>query len=356
MRFPSIHIFVLVFMGSAPVVIADTWALPKEETVCSKNNRFCLKVIPKKLTSQLEYFQDKVDGKDNAGADRKVKKNLCRGIFSARDANGILRRRWEVNLVNEVAPVSVLVSDRGDYVVTFDNWHNVGYGDDVVAIYETGSGKLIKNLALTDFLTQGDVHELPASVSSIWWGGKHFIDHEKSHLVLQVAKNGRRPGQENAEFFPIRIELGSGRVLDEVKDRFPSLKYQLLDKPESVGVADEILPLEFKNCIDENESTLVESEELLKRTKIKSLPLYPPAARAVRATGQITVGVVVNRDGNVVCANSVTGHPLLKAAVANAAKEWKFEPHTAATHGFITFEGNWFLIAPDGTVIDRSGN
>ena len=356
MRFPTLLVFFLVFFVAAPIVFADTWRLPKEETICSKNNRFCLKVIPKKLNSQLEYFKDKVDGKKNAGADRKVKKNLCRGIFSVRDANGILRKRWEVNLVNEVAPVSVVVSDRGDYVVTFDNWHSVGYGDDIVAIYETGSGKLIKKLALTDFLTEQDVHELPASVSSIWWGGEHFIDKEKSQLVLQVAKNGRRPGQENAEFFPIRIELSSGRVLDEVKDRFPSLKYQILDKPESVGVADEILPLEFKNCIDENESNLVKSEELLSRAKVKSLPLYPPAARAVRATGQITTGVVVSRDGNVVCATSVTGHPLLKAAVTNAAKEWKFEPHTTAVHGFITFEGNWFLIAPDGTMVDRSSN
>jgi hypothetical protein len=38
-----------------------------------------------------------------------------------------------VTLKNPVAPVDTLLSNAG-YLVTFDNWHNAGYGQ-VVAIY-----------------------------------------------------------------------------------------------------------------------------------------------------------------------------------------------------------------------------
>lgn len=102
------------------MVKADTWRLPETEKYCSENKKYCLKVEPKKLESQLSYFQDKVDDKDNAGADKNVKENYCKGTFLAKG-----KKVWKVQLDNEVAPVSALVSNNGDYVITFDNWHGV---------------------------------------------------------------------------------------------------------------------------------------------------------------------------------------------------------------------------------------
>jgi TonB family protein len=55
-------------------------------------------------------------------------------------------------------------------------------------------------------------------------------------------------------------------------------------------------------------------------------PSYPPAARAVRATGAVTVEVTVDTNGNVVSASAVSGHPLLRAAAAQAARSAKFSP------------------------------
>lgn len=343
------------FVVSALGVQADSWALAEKETICSKNNRFCFKVIPKKLSGQLEYFQDKVAGKENAGADKRVKKNLARGIFYRRDDQGILRKRWEINLLNEVAPVSVLVSDAGDHIVTFDNWHSVGYGDDVVVIYEGATGRLIKNLGLTDFLTESDVNRLPHSVSSIWWGGKHSIDRVRNELILRVNKSDRTSAESDKDFFPIRIDLGSGKVLDEKTNRFPILKLHLLDKVGPKGVDDSILPAEFRSCIESNSSSFEESEKLLARVVKKVLPDYPPAAAAVRAQGEVTVGVVIDQNGGVVCSSAVTGHPLLRAALAKAAKEWTFQPGEKPVYGWITFAGGWSLVAPDGSVIDQSG-
>jgi TonB family protein len=55
-------------------------------------------------------------------------------------------------------------------------------------------------------------------------------------------------------------------------------------------------------------------------------PVYPPAARAVRASGAVDVEVLIDEAGNVISATAVSGHPLLRAAAVNAARGAKFSP------------------------------
>ena len=55
-------------------------------------------------------------------------------------------------------------------------------------------------------------------------------------------------------------------------------------------------------------------------------PQYPAAAKAARAEGAVSVQVTVDEAGNVISATAVSGHPLLRAASVNAAKEAKFSP------------------------------
>lgn len=55
-------------------------------------------------------------------------------------------------------------------------------------------------------------------------------------------------------------------------------------------------------------------------------PPYPPAARAVRASGAVSVQVLVDEKGNVVTASAVSGHPLLRQAAVQAARSAKFNP------------------------------
>lgn len=51
---------------------------------------------------------------------------------------------------------------------------------------------------------------------------------------------------------------------------------------------------------------------------------YPPAARAVRASGDVSVQVEVDPQGKVVTAKAFSGHPLLRAASESAAVQWQF--------------------------------
>lgn len=55
-------------------------------------------------------------------------------------------------------------------------------------------------------------------------------------------------------------------------------------------------------------------------------PPYPPAARAVRAGGSVSVQVLISESGSVISANAVSGHPLLRSAAVQAARGARFSP------------------------------
>lgn len=55
-------------------------------------------------------------------------------------------------------------------------------------------------------------------------------------------------------------------------------------------------------------------------------PAFPPAARAVGASGTVTVQITIDEEGKVISAAAVSGHPLLKQASEQAARESTFSP------------------------------
>lgn len=55
-------------------------------------------------------------------------------------------------------------------------------------------------------------------------------------------------------------------------------------------------------------------------------PLFPANARAVRASGVVSVQVVVDESGRVISATAVSGHPLLRSAAVTAARNARFAP------------------------------
>ena len=74
-------------------------------------------------------------------------------------------------------------------------------------------------------------------------------------------------------------------------------------------------------------------------------PTYPPAARAVRASGAVSVQVLVNEEGSVVAASAVSGHSLLRPAAVKAARAAKFEPRLMSgqpikVSGMLTYDFN----------------
>jgi TonB family protein len=57
-----------------------------------------------------------------------------------------------------------------------------------------------------------------------------------------------------------------------------------------------------------------------------SKPVYPPLAKQIRASGQVPVQVTVDESGRVIAARATGGHPLLRQAAENAARNSRFNP------------------------------
>jgi len=71
-------------------------------------------------------------------------------------------------------------------------------------------------------------------------------------------------------------------------------------------------------------------------------PVYPSAARQMRASGTVTVNILIDENGDVVEIKEVDGHRLLQRAASDAVMNWKFRPvmrdgNPVKATGFINF-------------------
>ena len=55
-------------------------------------------------------------------------------------------------------------------------------------------------------------------------------------------------------------------------------------------------------------------------------PFYPPNARTARASGVVTVEVVLSEEGKVLSARAVDGNPFLRQPAVDAARQARFTP------------------------------
>lgn len=81
---------------------------------------------------------------------------------------------------------------------------------------------------------------------------------------------------------------------------------------------------------------------LLPYAEKQAAPVYPPAARSMRATGIVKVEVAVDEQGNVVEVKNTSGPTLLQASAKDAIRKWKFRPimiegQAVQAVGFVNF-------------------
>jgi hypothetical protein len=200
----------LALLGSLTAA-ADSWVLPSPEAYFSRDRSIRLTVTPRELESQLAYFEEKVEEAERGGQGPSNRQAGARGVLERRDEGGRWVVVWDKPLVNEVAPVSALVAKDGRYVVTFDDWHFVGTGRNVVAIYGA-DGSPIRSLSLSDLLPPYYIHALPRSVSSIDWSGEHRIDEARGALILRIVVP-REDELPLRSYIDLAVDLSSGRVL-----------------------------------------------------------------------------------------------------------------------------------------------
>jgi hypothetical protein len=170
----------LLLAGS---VRADTWFPPRVESYSSADGAWRLTVTPRDIENPLAYFGDKVKGREPAGAVPGDTSTRARGSMAHLE-HGKWRTVWEKSLLNEVSPVSAIVSPSGR-TVTFDNWHSMGYGSHAIVIYDD-HGKLVRAMSLEDFLPTDYIRALPRTVSSIHWGRDHRFSDDGHDVLLRV--------------------------------------------------------------------------------------------------------------------------------------------------------------------------
>lgn len=203
--------FALLFVLLAPCASADTWAPPSTEITLSADGRSRVTVTPRPLAGALPYFEDKVAGSEPAGQRPGEAQVSPIARVEQQAADGSWQRRWQMPLVNDVGPTEVLLADDATYLVTFDNWHSAGYGDDVVVIYD-GDGDLVRKLSLEQILPAAYVNQLPRSVSSRWWSGKHRLVDGDRMVELQIVPPGES-AHSAASHVPVRIRLADGALI-----------------------------------------------------------------------------------------------------------------------------------------------
>jgi len=216
MKSPWIIILTITALCAAAVgtfrpttACADSWSMPTTEIVESENGAFRLTIEPAPIGSQLQYFAEELQAHENGSV---VARPAPIGMLERKTAEGRWEPVWAVALVNHVAPVLAIVSDDGRYVVTFDNWHSIGHGENVIVIYGP-EGSLVRSMPLTELVPQEYKDALPHTVSSLDWRKDAYFERSGEKLIIDVLIPGADdPFDADAETIAFQIALSDGAI------------------------------------------------------------------------------------------------------------------------------------------------
>lgn len=187
---------------------ADSWALPETTIYRSTDGRARIVVTPRDLENQLAYFEDSVREQAQPGQ-REPGRSVARARVERWRA-GRWHRVWDRAIPNGVAPVEAIVRGDARYAATFDDWHGMGYGPNVIVLYGP-DGKIVRRMTLSDILPAFYVESMSHSVSSIDWRDAPRFSGDGTHILLPIAipreDNGAR-----SETVDMAVAVADGAV------------------------------------------------------------------------------------------------------------------------------------------------
>jgi len=203
----------LALLVTSSAAHADSWAPAVTEVYEAPDHSARLTVVPRALTSTLDYFSDKLDGKEPAGAPPGSAAASATAKLEVRSPAGGWVTKWTKSLVNEVAPVYVVVAPEGKAFATFDNWYSVGVGPSAIVVYD-GSGEATKAFALDSIFPDWFVSALSRSVSSIQWRGQPRLSGDGTEVLVPIdlPELERTPGQSGPQL-DLRIRLADAAIV-----------------------------------------------------------------------------------------------------------------------------------------------
>ena len=150
MRLPLLILFLVML----PVIRGDEWPAAVIREVFSQSRTYFVRVVPGKSFGDTVGFSGAPKGPFASAEFYRLEKDRSYRLVAT------------APLLNPVAPAEFLVADNG-FLMTLDNWHNMGYGK-VVAFY-TPEGKTIQAYTLSDLFSKSEIDAFDHSVSSIKW-------------------------------------------------------------------------------------------------------------------------------------------------------------------------------------------
>jgi hypothetical protein len=204
----------LLALACATPARADSWLPPEPMTVVSAAGNARVTVTPGE-PGGYDYFADWGYSHPGEPEPAEHRARHARARVERRVAGGQWRTAWEGPLENNLAPLDVLVADDASRLVTFDNWHLMGQGDEVVVVYD-GAGATVAKHALSDLVPANYVRAVRRSQSSTWWrGGDVRILEPEGVIRVPVAVPTREnlSGVPVPPTVPLRLRLADGTPL-----------------------------------------------------------------------------------------------------------------------------------------------
>jgi TonB family protein len=122
----------------------------------------------------------------------------------------------------------------------------------------------------------------------------------------------------------IRLAASDGDIADYERNDISVEDFErLIDDLHKAGI--DQISVDFTEFLPSKTAPKTISRGILNEKAVQLVqPSYPPAAKAVKASGQVTVQATIDENGDVVSAEAVSGHPLLRSAAVQAARSSKF--------------------------------
>ena len=100
-----------------------------------------------------------------------------------------------------------------------------------------------------------------------------------------------------------------------------------------------------KPTSSESGASPLEIGSLFAYATTKTAPVYPAAAKTIRASGAVKVEVTIGENGEVASVDKASGPMMLQTAAKDAIRKWRFKPFTrdgqpVKAIGFVTFNFN----------------
>ena len=183
-------LYLVPFATLLPVALrADSWMPPAPHAFLSDNSGIVVRVDPGSMNT---------DGST-------AKTARCR-FFRYSEEKKTYEFWREHDLVNDTLPCDVLTPNDGSFLVTFDDYFGMGTSANTVVVYDS-SGRMLKKWALDDILSDVEIRELPASVSSIHWRSDVGVMMGSQHEVYISPPKSPFKGAEDKNFKGFMLDV-----------------------------------------------------------------------------------------------------------------------------------------------------